>query len=121
KSIPDKPGLAATEMFDAMLDGRLKAVWIVGTNPMVSLPDVNRAERALAAAKFVVVQEISRNADTLRFADLILPAAGHFEKEGTMTNSERRITHLDRVIDPPGEALPDAEIFLRFARAMGYR
>jgi ferredoxin-nitrate reductase len=116
---PD-PGLTATEMFDALADGRLKAIWIIATNPMVSLPDLNRAERALERAEFVVVQDISRRSDTLRFADIVLPAAGHFEKDGTMTNSERRIGYLEKVIDPPGEALPDTEIIQRFARAMGF-
>ena len=115
-----EPGLTATEMVDALEDGRLKALWIVATNPVVSLPDVNRAERALGLADFIVVQDISRRSDTLAFADLVLPAAGHFEKEGTMTNSERRVSLLERVVAPPGEALPDAEILMRFARAMGF-
>ena len=120
ESINEKPGYTATEMFDALEDGRLKAVWIIGTNPMVSLPDLNRAERALNQAKFVVVQDISSLSDTVRFADLVLPAAGHFEKDGTMTNSERRISYLQKVLDPPGEALPDTEILMRFAQAMGF-
>jgi ferredoxin-nitrate reductase len=120
QSIRAEPGLTATEMFAALDEGRLKAIWIIATNPMVSLPDVNRAERALARARFVVVQDISRRADTLRFADLVLPAAGHFEKDGTMTSSERRVSYLEKVIDPPGEALPDVEILMRFARAMGF-
>jgi len=115
-----EPGYTATEMFDALRDRRLKAIWIIGTNPMVSLPDLNEAEESLREARFVVVQDISRRSDTLRFADLILPAAGHFEKDGTMTNSERRITYLEKVVDPPGEALPDTEILMRFARAMGF-
>jgi len=119
-SIREKPGYTATEMFDALGDGRLKAVWINGTNPMVGLPDVNQAERALQQAKFVVVQDISNRSDTIPFADLVLPAAGHFEKDGTMTNSERRISYLQKVIDPPGEALPDTEILMRFAKAMGF-
>ena len=119
--IRPEPGYTATEMFDALGDGRLKAIWIIATNPLVSLPDVNVAERALARARFVVVQDISRRSDTLRFADLVLPAAGHFEKDGTMTNSERRISYLEKVVDPPGEALPDTEILMRFARAMGFR
>src|SRR3546814_17940521 len=67
-------------------------------------------------AKFVVVQEISNKPQTLDYADVILPAAGWAEKEGTMTNSERRISHLHKIIDPPGEALPDAEIICRFAQ-----
>src|SRR3546814_6948532 len=90
------------------------------TNPMVSLPDANRVEAALKDARFVVVQDISDQNQALPFADLVLPAAGHFEKEGTMTNSERRVTYLGKVTDPPGEALPDAEILLRFGRAMGF-
>jgi len=120
RRISDKPGLTATEMITALEEGKLKAVWIVCTNPMVSLPDLNRASAALRKARFVVVQDISRKSDTLEFADLILPAAGHMEKEGTMTNSERRITYLPKIVDPPGEALPDAEILCMFARAMGF-
>lgn len=119
--ISEKPGYTATEMFDALDEGKLKAIWIIATNPMVSLPDLNKAERALQKARFVVVQDISRRSDTLRYADLVLPAAGHMEKEGAMTNSERRIGHLQKVIEPPGEALPDTEILIRFAKAMGFK
>jgi ferredoxin-nitrate reductase len=119
-SLSEKPGLTATQMIEALERGDLKAVWIVCTNPLVSLPDTRRAEAALRKARFVVVQDISRKSDTVEFADLVLPAAGHFEKEGTMTNSERRISHLSKVLDPPGEALPDVEIFTRFAKAMGF-
>jgi ferredoxin-nitrate reductase len=119
-SISEKPGLTATQMIEALESGSLKAIWIICTNPLVSLPDTRRAEAALKRARFVVVQDISRKSDTLELADLVLPAAGHFEKEGTMTNSERRISHLSKAIDPPGEALPDAEILCRFAREMGY-
>jgi ferredoxin-nitrate reductase len=72
-------------------------------------------------AKFVVVQEISNKPETLAYADVILPAAAWAEKEGTMTNSERRISYLEKMIDAPGEALPDAEIICRFARKMGYK
>ncbi|HEX8039746.1 MAG TPA: molybdopterin-dependent oxidoreductase [Chryseosolibacter sp.] len=120
ESVPEKPGLTAVEMVEALERGDLKAVWIVCTNPLVSLPDSRRVEAALKNARFVVVQEISRRSDTLAFADVILPAAGHFEKEGTMTNSERRISHLSKVIDPPGEAKADAEILCLFAKAMGF-
>jgi ferredoxin-nitrate reductase len=118
--ISEKPGLTATQMVEALENGTLKAVWIVCTNPLVSLPDLRRAEAAFRNAKFVVVQDISRKSDTIQFADIILPAAGHFEKEGTMTNSDRRISHLSKVVDPPGEALPDANILCKFARAMGF-
>jgi ferredoxin-nitrate reductase len=118
--IADKPGLTATEMFDALANGKLKAIWIINTNPLVSMPDVNMAEKALRNAKFVVVQDISNRADTVAFADVVLPAAAWLEKEGTMTNAERRITHLPKALDAPGEALPDAEIIWRFAEKMGF-
>ncbi|RXP55479.1 NAD(P)H-nitrite reductase [Lutibacter sp. HS1-25] len=119
--ISPKPGLTATEMFDALDSGKLKAIWIVCTNPVVSLPDAKKVERALEKANFVVVQEISHNSETTQYADLILPAAGWIEKEGTMTNSERRISYLPKVIDAPGEALPDAEIIWKFAQKMNFQ
>ncbi|GGA85900.1 hypothetical protein GCM10008015_28280 [Flavobacterium palustre] len=119
-SISEKPGLTATEMFEALESGKMKAVWIICTNPMVSLPDSRKVEKALQNAKFVVVQEISHKADTAKYADLLLPAAGWLEKEGTMTNSERRISYLPKGINAPGEALPDFEILTRFAKKMGF-
>ncbi|GAB3881595.1 hypothetical protein GCM10028825_03020 [Spirosoma agri] len=118
--IAAKPGLTATEMVEALADDRLKAIWIINTNPLVSLPDVNAAEKALKKARFVVVQDVSNRADTVQFADVVLPAAAWLEKEGTMTNAERRITYLPKVLDAPGEALPDAEIIWRFAQKMGF-
>jgi len=118
--ISPKPGLTATEMFDALDNGKLKAIWIICTNPIVSLPDSNKIERALKKANFVVVQDISHNSETVAYADLVLPAAGWLEKEGTMTNSERRVSYLPKGIDPPGEALPDAEILWRFAQKMNF-
>ena len=118
--IAEKPGLTATEMFEALNDGRLKAIWVICTNPLVSLPNVRMAEEGLRKAKFVVVQEVSKKPETLKYADIILPAAAWAEKEGTMTNSERRIGYLSKIIEPPGEALPDTEIICRFARKMGY-
>lgn len=118
--INPKPGLTATEMFEALNDGRLKAIWIICTNPLTSMPNARLAEEALKKARFVVVQEISNKPESLAYADVILPAAAWAEKEGTMTNSERRISYLHKIIDPPGEALPDAEIICRFARKMGY-
>lgn len=120
KPISAKPGYTATEMFEALEDGRLKAIWIIGTNPLVSLPDVRKAEEALKKARFVVVQDMSSKPETLAYADVVLPAATWGEKEGTMTNSERRITYLSKMFDAPGEALPDAEIICRFAQKMGY-
>jgi len=119
-TISPKPGLTATEMFDALNDGSLKAIWILCTNPLISLPDVKKAEEGLKKAKFVVVQDITNKLETLAYADVVLPAAAWIEKEGTMTNGGRYISHLSKIIDAPGEALPDAEIICRFARKMGY-
>ena len=119
-SVPDKPGLTATEMFDALRSGKMKAIWIMCTNPMVSLPNANMIEEALKMAKFVVVQDLFNTSDTAKFADLVLPAAGWTEKCGTMTNSDRRISYLNKIIDPPGEAIADAEILCKLATKMGY-
>ncbi len=118
--IADKPGLTATEMFEALANDKLKAIWIINTNPMVSMPDVHTVEQALKKARFVVVQDVSNRADTVQLADVVLPAAAWLEKEGTMTNAERRIAYLPNVLDAPGEALPDSEIIWRFARKMGF-
>lgn len=120
-TIAEKAGLTATEMFEALNDGRLKAIWIICTNPLISLPDVRVAEEGLKKAKFVVVQDVSNKPETLKYADVILPAATWAEKEGTMTNSERRISHLHKIVDAPGEARPDAEIICDFAKKMGYK
>ncbi|WP_353718538.1 molybdopterin-dependent oxidoreductase [Dyadobacter sp. 676] len=118
--IADKPGLTATEMFEALADDKLKAIWIINTNPLVSMPDMNAVESALKKSRFVVVQDVSNRADTVHFADVVLPAAAWLEKDGTMTNAERRITYLPKVLDAPGEALPDSEILWRFAKKMGF-
>ena len=120
EEIPEKAGYSATEMIDALESDRLKAIWIICTNPLVSLPNSSKVEKALQKARFVVVQDISKNSDTLPFADVVFPAAGWLEKEGTMTNSERRISYLHRVVEAPGEALPDYEIICQVARKMGY-
>ncbi|WP_018615534.1 nitrate reductase [Segetibacter koreensis] len=119
-TIASKAGYTATEMFEALNNGRLKAIWIMGTNPLVSLPDVRIAEEGLRKAKFVVVQDVSNKPETIQYADVVLPAAAWAEKEGTMTNAERRIALLSKIVDAPGEALPDAEIICRFAQKMGF-
>ena len=77
-------------------------------------------EKALQNARFVVVQDVSNRSDTADYADLLLPAAGWLEKEGTMTNSDRRISYLPKVVDAPGTAKPDAEILWTFAQKMGF-
>lgn len=119
-AIAEKPGLTATEMFEALADGRMKAIWIVCTNPLVSLPDVKMAEKALKNARLVVVQDISNRADTIKYADIVLPAAAWAEKEGTMTNAERRISYLNKVVDAPGDTKPDVQIITSFAAKMGW-
>lgn len=119
-TIQPKPGLTATEMFEALNDGKLKAIWILCTNPLISLPDVRKAEEGLKKAKFVVVQDVSNKVETLKYADVVLPAAAWTEKEGTMTNAGRYISHLSKITDAPGEALPDSEIICRFAKKMGF-
>jgi ferredoxin-nitrate reductase len=119
-TLSNKPGLTATQMFEAMKSGKLKAIWIICTNPLVSLPDARYMEEALSECKFVVVQDISANSDTVKYADLVLPAAGFMEKEGTMTNSERRVSIVEKVLDPPGKAKPDSQILIDFAHKMGW-
>ena len=120
-ALPEKPGLAAIELFDALADGRVKAVWIACTNPAQSLPDQARVRAALQAAEFVVVQEAYADTETAAFADLLLPAASWGEKSGTVTNSERRISRVRSVIPPPGDARPDWAIAADFARRLAVR
>ena len=119
-SIAPEPGLAALEQFEALGEGKVKAIWILCTNPAVSAPDIDRIEKALRQAELVVVQDAYHPTATSRFAHVVLPAAQWSEKEGVMTNSERRITYMPKLVDPPGEALPDWKIVALFAAAMGY-
>ena len=114
------PGKTATQIFEGIEDGSIKAIWIICTNPLVSMPNARKVEAALKKARFVVVQDISNKTETIPYADLVLPAAGWGEKEGTMTNSERRISHLSQFKEAPGEALSDAEILMRFAKRMKF-
>ena len=119
--VPAKPGLTAVELFDAVRDGRVKAVWIACTNPAHSMPDQARIVEALQAAEFVVVQDASRSTESAAFADLLLPATTWGEKDGTVTNSERRITHVQPALPAPGEARADWLIVRDFARLLGAR
>ena len=120
ENIPVRSGLTAVEMFDALSDASVRAIWIICTNPAVSLPNLSQVEQALKKSRFVVVQDISRRSDSIDFADVVLPAAGWLEKQGTMTNSERRVSYLPAAVPPPGEALPDFEILRRFGEKMGW-
>jgi assimilatory nitrate reductase catalytic subunit len=115
-----RPGLKAVEMFDAVLDGKIKALWILSTNPAVSMPRAGRVRAALDACPFVVVSDCWAT-DTTRFADVLLPAAGWSEKDGTVTNSERCISRQRAFRRPPGEAQPDWWMLAEMARRMGWR
>ena len=105
--VPAKPGLTAVEMFEAAADGQIKALWIACTNPAQSMPDQKTVRRALQRAEFVVVQEAFTTAATCEYADLLLPAATWGEKEGTVTNSERRISRVRAAVAAPGQARAD--------------
>ncbi len=118
-SVPEKPGLTAVELFDAIHAGQVKAVWIACTNPVQSMPDADKVKEALARCEFVVVQEAFAHTDTTACADLLLPATGWSEKEGVVTNSERRISRVRAAAAPLGEARADWRIAADFALALG--
>jgi len=117
-ALPETPGLSAIELFDAVHSGKIKALWIACTNPAQSMPDQQKIHEALAACPFVVVQEAFFTTETCRYADLLLPAASWGEKEGTVTNSERRVSHVRPAIAAPGEARADWSITCDFARRL---
>ncbi|NCP41211.1 MAG: molybdopterin-dependent oxidoreductase, partial [Rhodoferax sp.] len=117
-SVPEKPGKTAVEMFQAAADGEIKALWIACTNPAQSLPDQATVRRALERAEFVVLQEAFANTATARFADLLLPATTWGEKEGTVTNSERRISRVRAAVPAAGQARDDWQIATDFAQRL---
>src|SRR6058998_2997320 len=119
--LPASPGRSGLEIFEGLASGEVHAVWIMCTNPAASMPDLDLVEKALRQAELVVVQDAYHPTETTRFADVLLPAAQWPEKDGVMTNSERRLTYLPKLVDPPGEALPDAVILTRFAHEMGWK
>ncbi|MGI8738210.1 MAG: molybdopterin-dependent oxidoreductase [Gammaproteobacteria bacterium] len=119
-AIARKPGLKAVELFQAIDQGKIKAVWIMATNPLVSLPDADAAKRALARCELVVISDCMRRTDTTRFANVLLPAAAWGEKDGTVTNSERIISRQRAFLTCPGEARPDWWIVCEVARRLGF-
>ena len=121
ESLPDTPGHTALDMFDAVLQGKIKVLWIAATNPAQSLPDQARVRAALDKAELVIVQEAFANTETLPYADLVLPAATWPEKEGTVTNSERRISRVRAAIAPPGDAQADWQLVCAIARRLAAR
>ncbi|WLD59561.1 nitrate reductase [Salinispirillum sp. LH 10-3-1] len=114
------PGLAATDLFEAVGQGKIKAIWIMATNPVVSMPDADRVRAVLSACELVVVSDCMQHTDTLDMAHIKLPATGWSEKDGTVTNSERRISRQRALVKPMGQAKHDWWIITQVARAMGF-
>jgi assimilatory nitrate reductase catalytic subunit len=116
-----KPGLKAVDLFRAVRKGEVKALWVMATNPAVSLPNAARVRDALAKCEFLVVSDVMAETDTSRYAHVRLPAAAWGEKDGTVTNSERLISRQRAFLPLPGEAKPDWWIISQIARRMGWR
>ncbi len=119
-NIAQMPGLKAVDMFQAIAEKKIKAVWIMGTNPAVSLPDADKVREALMACELVVVSDCVQHTDTTACADILLPAASWGEKDGTVTNSERRISRQRAFLPTAGESKPDWLIVTQVAQRMGF-
>src|SRR6202035_1922144 len=119
---PAEQGLVVTEMMEGCLDGRVRAMYVVGENPLLSEPDLHHAEKAMQQLDFLVVQDLFLH-ETAEYAHVFLPAAAFAEKDGTFTNSERRVQRIRQAIEPPGLARADwwiaAELARRTARRLG--
>ena len=118
--IADKPGLKAVAMFRAVGEGRIKAIWIIHTNPVVSMPDADAVAAALQACPFVVVQDITAATCTARLSHVLLRATAWAEKEGTVTKSDRTISRQRRVLPAPGQTRADWRIMAEVATQMGW-
>jgi assimilatory nitrate reductase catalytic subunit len=119
-AIAGRPGLKAVDLFRAVEEGKVKAVWIIATNPLVSLPDADQVRRALDKCELVVVSDVTADTDTNAYADVLLPALGWGEKDGTVTNSERRISRQRSFLPAPGAARADWQVICQVARRMGF-
>lgn len=119
-NIATADGLKAVDLFNAIEEGKIKALWVMGTNPAVSLPNTNQVARALEKCPFVVVSDCMSTTETLQFADVGLPATGWSEKNGTVTNAERRISRQRGLLPPTGEAKHDWWIVSEVAKKMGF-
>lgn len=117
RQLPDTPGLTVTEMVDGILTGQVKGWWVMGENPMMSEPNLRHAQHAIEGLEFFVAQDIFFN-ETNRYADVILPAASFAEKDGTFTNSDRRVQRVRQAIAPPGQARADWQIICDLARQL---
>ncbi len=118
--IAQKAGLKAVDLFEAVESGQIKAIWIMATNPVVSLPNADQVKRALEKCEFVVVSDICAETDTTQYADVLLPALAWGEKEGTVTNSERRISRQNAFLDAPEQTKPDWWAIAQVAKKMGF-
>lgn len=116
--LPSNPGLTVVEMMEAALRGEVRAMYVMGENPMLSNPDVGQVEKGLKNLEFLVVQDIFLS-ETARLADVVLPAASFAEKDGTFTNTERRVVRVRKALEPPGQAKADWEIICDLARKLG--
>jgi formate dehydrogenase major subunit len=113
------PGLTVTEIMDAALEGKVRGIFIMGENPMLSDPNLSHVEEALKQVDFLAVQDIFLN-ETAEMADVVLPAVSFAEKVGTFTNTERRVQLIRKALDPPGKAQPDWEILTQLANLFGH-
>ena len=118
-SLPGIPGLTLTEVPDAVMNGKVKALYVMGENPMLSDPDLSHLEKAMEKLEFIVTQDIFLN-ETAEFADVVLPSACFAEKDGTFSNTERRVQRIRKAVDAPGNAKPDWQIISELATKMGY-
>jgi formate dehydrogenase alpha subunit len=116
--LPDEPGLTVVEMIHAAARGQLRAIYVMGENPMLSDPDTTRVAEALRTLDFLVVQDIFLT-ETAQLADVVLPAAAAAEKDGTFTNTDRRVQRVRQAVQPPGQARADWQIICQIARRMG--
>jgi len=119
EKLPDKPGLTVTDMMERAHEGKMKALYIIGENPMVSDPNLGHVKKSMENLDFLVVQDIFLT-ETALIADVVLPAASFAEKKGTFTNTERRVQMVRKALDPPGQAKEDWEIIADLSRRMGY-
>lgn len=119
--IPARPGYKAVELFDAVHSGEIKVLWVMGTNPAVSLPDSPRIREAMKHCPVVIVSDCIARTDTTELADILLPAEGWGEKDGTVTNSERRVSRQRRFLPAAGEARADWRILAEVGQRLGYR
>ncbi len=120
-TMADRPGLKAVEMFRAVAEGRIKALWVICTNPAATLPDADAVAAAIAACPFVVVSDVTARTDTARLAHVLLPARGWSEKDGTVTNSDRTVSRQRAVLPPSGESRADWQILAEVGARMGWR